>query len=257
MHQQTTITNPPANRDSVKQHYTVIAYLNENRKQAGTASLYKTLRKNFIDPGVSEIFIKSLPLEQRFNRFIKRTTDIILSLLVIVCILPWLVPVMALLIKAGSKGPVFFLQKRNKKDGGIFTCIKFRSMIVNDEADMLPAAQNDRRITFIGRFMRRSFIDELPQFINVLLGDMSVIGPRPHMLSEHYKFEAQVSHYHFRQKVKPGITGLSQVMGLEGAVSTIKRMNDRVMVDNFYVRHWTFKLDLIILFRTVCKMFGV
>ena len=129
-------------------------------------------------------------------------------------------------------------------------------MIVNDQADLLPAVQNDSRITFIGRFMRRTFIDELPQFINVLLGDMSVIGPRPHMLSEHFKFEAEVPHYHFRLKVKPGITGLSQVMGLEGAANTKKRMDDRVTVDNFYVRHWTLKLDMVILYRTVCKMFG-
>jgi putative colanic acid biosynthesis UDP-glucose lipid carrier transferase len=130
-------------------------------------------------------------------------------------------------------------------------------MIINEEADILPATQNDIRITFIGRFMRRTFIDELPQFINVLVGDMSVIGPRPHMLSEHLKFEVHIPQYHFRQKIKPGITGLSQVTGLEGTVSTTERMNDRVVVDNFYVRHWSLKLDLIIVYRTVCKIWGI
>jgi putative colanic acid biosynthesis UDP-glucose lipid carrier transferase len=164
---------------------------------------------------------------------------------------------MAICIKAGSKGPVFFLQKRNKKNGAFFTCIKFRSMLVNKDADELPASENDSRITFIGGFMRRTFIDELPQFINVLLGDMSVIGPRPHMLSEHFRFEANIPHYSVRQKIKPGITGLSQVMGLEGAVNTLQRMNDRVVVDNFYVRHWSVKLDLIIVYKTICKMIGL
>jgi putative colanic acid biosysnthesis UDP-glucose lipid carrier transferase len=256
MHQQTTFTNPPVSRDSAKQHSTVITYLYQNRDQTGTVSLYKTLRKNFAGSVEPEIFINRSPLEKKGHRFTKRTADIILSLVVILGILPWLVPIVAVLIKAGSRGPVFFLQKRNRKDAGVFTCIKFRSMVVNGEADLLPAVQNDTRITSVGRFMRRTFIDELPQFINVLLGDMSVIGPRPHMLSEHFKFEAEIPHYQFRHKVKPGITGLSQVMGLEGPANTKKIMNDRVMVDNFYVRHWTLKLDIVILYRTVCKMFG-
>ena len=128
-------------------------------------------------------------------------------------------------------------------------------MIINKDADHLAAMENDNRITRAGLFLRKTFIDELPQFLNVLVGDMSVIGPRPHMLAEHFKFEAQIPQYSIRQKAKPGITGLSQVMGLEGAVNTSKRMNDRVIVDNFYIKHWSVKLDLIIFFRTVCKMF--
>jgi putative colanic acid biosysnthesis UDP-glucose lipid carrier transferase len=176
--------------------------------------------------------------------------------LVIIGILPWLTPVIAILIKAGSKGPVFFFQKRSGKNNKVFTCIKFRTMVINAEADHLPAIENDCRITRTGLFMRKTFIDELPQFFNVLMGDMSIIGPRPHMLAEHFKFEDQIPQYSVRQNVKPGITGLSQVMGLEGAVNTSKKMNDRVIVDNFYIKHWSVKLDLIIFFRTACKMFG-
>lgn len=256
MQEQTTVTDPPTGRYSAKQHYTVVTYLHQSRNQAGTASLYKTLRKNFAASDTAEEIVANLPLYNPYKAFVKRIFDILIAALVIITILPWLTPVIAILIKAGSKGPVFFLQKRSKKYNGVFTCIKFRSMIINENADFLPAAKNDSRITPIGKFLRRSFVDELPQFINVLLGDMSVIGPRPHMLSEHFKFEAAVPHYHLRQNVKPGITGLSQVIGLEGAANTTKRMNDRVMIDNFYIRHWSLKLDLIILFRTTCKMLG-
>lgn len=256
MQQQTTITNLQNSTESVKQHATVISYLHQSRDSAGTASLYKTLSKNFTATDRIHLFSKTLPLDSRFKRGIKRSFDIAISLLVIIGILPWLIPVLAILIKAGSKGPVFFYQKRSGQHNSVFTCIKFRTMIINPAADFLPAMENDSRITRTGKFMRRTFIDELPQFFNVLMGDMSVIGPRPHMLSEHFKFEAQIPQYHLRQNIKPGITGLSQVMGLEGAVNTSKRMQDRVMVDNFYIRHWTLKLDLIILFRTACKMFG-
>lgn len=254
MQQETTITTLQSGRDHAKQYATVITHLHNSSELAGTASLYKTLQKKFAVSIEASTKINFLPLDITLNRFVKRTIDIIFSLTVIITILPWLIPVMSILIKASSKGPVFFLQKRNKKNGAVFTCIKFRSMIVNEEADIIPAKQNDTRITFIGKFMRRTFIDEVPQFINVLWGDMSVIGPRPHMLTEHFKFEAYVPHYNIRQKIKPGITGLSQVMGLEGAVNTFSKMNDRVVVDNFYVRHWSVKLDLIIIFRTLCKM---
>jgi len=256
MQQQTTFTNLHNSTDSVKQHATVISYLQQSRDGAATSSLYRTLRKNFAAADRIHFFPKKLPLDNSYKRFIKRSFDIVLSLLVIIGILPWLTPVLAILIKAGSKGPVFFFQKRSGKNNSVFTCIKFRTMIINKDADHLAAMENDNRITRAGLFLRKTFIDELPQFFNVLAGDMSVIGPRPHMLAEHFKFEAQIPQYSVRQNAKPGITGLSQVMGLEGAVNTSKRMNDRVIVDNFYIKHWSVKLDLIILFRTVCKMFG-
>lgn len=256
MQEQTTLTKLQNSTDSVKQHATVISYLQQSRNGAATTSLYKTLRKNFAVSERIHFFPKQLPLDNRYKSFIKRSFDIVLSLLVIIGILPWLTPFIAILIKAGSKGPMFFFQKRSGKNNRVFTCIKFRTMVINAESDHLPAMENDSRITKTGFFLRKTFIDELPQFFNVLMGDMSVIGPRPHMLAEHFKFEAQIPQYYIRQNVKPGITGLSQVMGLEGAVNTSKRMNDRVIVDNFYIKHWSVKLDLIIFFRTACKMFG-
>lgn len=197
-----------------------------------------------------------LPFDYRINRKMKRITDIFFAIFAIIFILSWLIPVLAILITLDSRGPVFFLQKRNKKDGKIFTCIKFRSMIVNKEAYLMPAAENDVRITRIGKFLRHYYLDELPQFFNVLLGDMSVIGPRPHMISENLRYDELVKHYAYRTKVKPGITGLAQVMGYVGSTATIQKMQDRVNMDIFYVRHWSLKLDMTILYHTVRKILG-
>src|SRR5258705_4443522 len=154
--------------------------------------------------------------DYRINRVLKRIIDIIFATLMIIFILSWLIPILAVLIKLDSKGPVFFLQKRNKRNGKIFLCLKFRSMIVNQDADLVPAAVNDPRITRIGKFLRRNYLDEFPQFLNVLWGDMSVVGPRPHMISENLRYDELVEHYDYRNKVKPGITGLAQVMGYVG-----------------------------------------
>ena len=140
--------------------------------------LYAELKK-FANINDTAAFPLQLPLDSLSKRIIKRSGDLVLSLLVIVCILSWLIPVMALLIKLDSKGPVFFLQKRNKRGGKTFTCIKFRSMIENEYADLLQAAAKDERITRLGRFLRNHYLDEFPQFFNVLKGDMSLVGPRP------------------------------------------------------------------------------
>ena len=193
------------------------------------------------------------PYNYPINRILKRITDIFFATFVIIFILSWLIPIIAVLIKLDSRGPVFFLQKRNKKNGRIFTCIKFRSMIINEEADLIPAAENDIRITRIGKFIRRYYLDELPQFFNVLWGDMSVIGPRPHMISENLRYDGLVEHYSFRNKVKPGITGLAQVMGYVGSAGNLQKIQDRVKMDIFYVRHWSLKLDITILYHTILK----
>jgi putative colanic acid biosysnthesis UDP-glucose lipid carrier transferase len=193
------------------------------------------------------------PFEYRANRILKRVTDLFFATFVIICILSWLIPIIAILIKLGSKGPVFFLQKRNKRNGKTFTCIKFRSMVINEEADLIPAAENDRRVTRIGKFIRNNYLDELPQFFNVLWGDMSVIGPRPHMISENLRYDELIEHYSYRNKVKPGITGLAQVMGNVGSAGDIQKMRDRVNLDIFYVRHWSLKLDISILCHTILK----
>jgi putative colanic acid biosynthesis UDP-glucose lipid carrier transferase len=197
------------------------------------------------------------PLDDTFNRTLKRAIDITISLLVIVFIFSWLCPIIAVLIKLNSRGPVFFLQKRNKRNGELFTCIKFRSMYVNADADILPAKEYDTRITRIGWFLRNHYLDELPQFLNVLWGDMSVIGPRPHMVSDNLHFDEQIKNYNYRHKVKPGITGLAQVLGYVGAVEDLQQMKARVNMDIFYARHWSAKLDLVILFRTILKSFGL
>jgi len=217
--------------------------------------LYLELKK-FVTIKDGQTFQIRLPLENFWQRTIKRAGDIFLSTVVILGLLSWLIPIMAILIKLDSKGPVFFLQKRNKKDGQIFTCIKFRSMIENDEADLLQATSDDERITKLGRFLRNHFIDELPQFFNVLIGDMSFIGPRPHMVSDNNKYEEIIEFYNYRHKVKPGITGLSQAMGYVGETRNIQAMKDRVHLDIFYVRHWSLRLDMKILWHTLRKISG-
>jgi len=215
--------------------------------------LYAELKK-FADKGNRATFQLQLPLDKLSKRIIKRSGDIILSSFVIVGILSWLIPIMALLIKLDSKGPVFFLQKRNKRGGKIFTCIKFRSMIENEDADLLQATADDERITRLGRFLRNHYLDELPQFFNVFVGDMSFIGPRPHMVSDNNKYEELIEYYDYRHKVKPGITGLSQAMGYVGETKNIQAMRDRVQLDIFYVRHWSLRLDLKILRHTLRKI---
>jgi len=215
--------------------------------------LYAELKK-FANIKDAATFQLRLPLDSISKRIIKRSCDIFLSSIVIVGILSWLIPIMALLIKLDSKGPVFFLQKRNKRGGKTFACIKFRSMIENEDADILQATADDERITKLGRFLRNHYIDELPQFFNVLLGDMSFIGPRPHMVSDNNKYEDLIEHYDYRHKVKPGITGLSQAMGYVGETRNIQAMKDRVQLDIFYVRHWSLPLDLKILWHTVGKI---
>ena len=194
-----------------------------------------------------------LPLALSHNRSFKRGADILLSFFVITSILSWLVPVIALIIKIDSKGPVFFLQKRNKRNGKVFTCIKFRSMIVNKDADLVQSKGNDKRITRFGKYLRKKHLDELPQFFNVLLGDMSIVGPRPHMISDNLRYDKCVDHYANRLSVKPGITGLAQVMGYTGPVEDIGEMKSRVRIDNYYIRHWCLKLDAIILYITIVK----
>ena len=217
--------------------------------------LYAELKK-FANIKDVASFRLQLPLDNLSKRIIKRTGDILVSSLVIVGILSWLVPLMALLIKLDSKGPVFFLQKRNKRGGKIFTCIKFRSMIENEDADLIQATVDDERITKLGRFLRNHYLDELPQFFNVLVGDMSFIGPRPHMVSDNIKYEELIEYYDYRHKVKPGITGLSQAMGYVGETRTTQAMRDRVQLDIFYVRHWSLRLDLKILWTTTLRIAG-
>jgi putative colanic acid biosysnthesis UDP-glucose lipid carrier transferase len=207
-------------------------------------------------PNGHTVIVKKIPLTFSANRFIKRSCDLFATTMVIVLLLSWLIPLLALLIKIDSKGPVFFLQKRQKKDGRVFRCLKFRTMFANNYADILPS-DDDKRITRIGRFLRLHHIDELPQFFNVLVGDMSVIGPRPLMIHENIKYERLVSWYSLRHKVKPGITGLAQVMGYSGSTTNLDKMKSRVYLDIIYMKNWSLLLDIKIMLKTGKKLLGL
>lgn len=196
------------------------------------------------------------PLDKRFNAFIKRVFDIFFSVFICVFILSWLFPILALLIKLESKGPVFFIQKRNGMNNKPFNCIKFRTLYVNDESDTRQVSQGDNRITKIGRFLRKTSLDEFPQFLNVLTGSMSTVGPRPHMVKHNEYYNDLIDKYVFRHYVKPGITGLAQVLGYRGATeSDIYLMKMRVRLDRFYIYNWSFLLDLKIIFKTFFEVF--
>lgn len=192
------------------------------------------------------------PLDYYSNYLLKRTFDIIFSVLVLLFICSWLFPLIALLIKRNSKGPVFFIQKRYGFHEEIFSCIKFRTMVVNDDSTKKTTSENDSRITKIGKFLRKTSLDEMPQFINVLKGEMSVVGPRPHMLAVDDYYKPKIGRYSLRSYTNPGITGLAQVNGLRGDAGDVEiEMNKRILADAFYVRNWSFVLDLVIILRTI------
>lgn len=200
---------------------------------------------------------RSYPLDETWNRQQKRFFDIVFSLLVITLVLSWLLPLLAVFIKLTSRGPVFFIQERSGLHYKSFRCIKLRTMQINDEADISQATPGDPRITLAGRFLRKFSLDELPQFFNVLKGEMSIIGPRPHMISHTFQYAAMVDHFALRHLVKPGITGLSQVEGYRGEIRCKKTLNNRVRLDVFYIRKWNFALDLhIVLKTTKLLLFG-
>jgi putative colanic acid biosysnthesis UDP-glucose lipid carrier transferase len=190
------------------------------------------------------------PLDHTLNIIVKRLFDLVVSGVLIAALIPFL-PLLAILIVGDSKGPVFFRQKRMKKGGRYFHCLKFRTMISNVEADIVAAYENDHRITRVGNFLRRHHLDELPQLWNVLKGDMSLIGPRPYMISDSIRYEQAVDRYKMRYKVKPGITGLAQSFGHYGSVSGVVKMNERVNYDLIYIMDWSFGMDLRIICRTL------
>ncbi len=195
--------------------------------------------------------LRNIPLDDVVNQVIKRTFDIVFSLIVILFILSWLIPLMAIFIKAESKGPVFFKQKRNGLNYKEFSCIKFRSMNLNAIADLEQVSKNDPRITAVGKFIRKTSIDELPQFFNVFVGDMSVVGPRPHMVSHTEMYAQKIDKFMVRHFIKPGITGLAQTNGYRGEVENDADIIFRVKYDIFYVENWSVLLDIKIVIATV------
>jgi lipopolysaccharide/colanic/teichoic acid biosynthesis glycosyltransferase len=168
--------------------------------------------------------------------------------------LSWLAPLIALLIKLESKGPAFFKQLRTGKDGRPFYCLKFRSMAPNAAADEQQASRGDHRVTRVGAFLRQTSLDELPQFLNVLRGEMSIVGPRPHMLRHTEYYAGEIHNFMDRHRALPGITGLAQVSGLRGETKELDAMNKRVQADLHYLRTWSFWLDVKIVGRTVAQV---
>jgi putative colanic acid biosynthesis UDP-glucose lipid carrier transferase len=194
---------------------------------------------------------ESFPLDNFFNRLIKRLFDIVFSTAIIVFLLSWLTPLLAVLIRLDSRGSIFFRQERTGLNNRTFYCYKFRTMRNTKDAHELQATSGDRRITKIGRFLRKTSLDEMPQFWNVLKGEMSVVGPRPHMLSHTEEFSNRIQKYMSRHQIKPGITGLAQVRGYRGETVTQSQLSGRIRLDRFYVENWTFLFDLKIIFDTV------
>jgi len=194
------------------------------------------------------------PLSYLSNKLLKRSFDLLFSSLVIMLILSWMIPIFWLIDRLSQNYGLFFKQKRTSIYGKEFEIIKFRTMIPNDKADLIQAKTNDQRITRLGAFLRKTSIDELPQFINVFLNDMSVVGPRPHMLKHTEEYRKIVPSYMHRHQIKSGITGLAQVSGFRGEVKISEDIEKRVQLDIAYLRKWTFGLDLIIILRTVVQI---
>ena len=193
-------------------------------------------------------------LDKLYNRLIKRSVDIILSSVLVLALLIWIIPLMAILIKLDSPGPVFFVQKRTGLRKKSFYCLKFRSMVVNNHANRLEVQPNDNRITRLGRFIRRFHIDELPQMLNVVKGDMSLVGPRPHMLRHTVLYVRLVQNYHDRHRVKPGIAGLAQLRGYHGTIAGWNDLYERCSSDFEYIEKWSLTGDLCIFCKTICQV---
>lgn len=221
-------------------------------------------------PDTKEIFSKNLKIEyyeffpvlslqktllhDPITKAFKRLFDIVFSLIIIFGLLSWLVPLLAVLIRLESRGSIFFKQGRPGIDEKEFFCYKFRSMQINKTTEK-EASKNDPRVTKIGKFMRKTSIDEMPQFLNVLLGDMSVVGPRPHLWSQNKVYGNKIKKYMVRHYVKPGITGLAQVRGFRGEIETDEDMINRIKYDVFYIENWSLILDLKIIVQTVVNIF--
>lgn len=215
--------------------------------------LHRQMSLDFVND-VPVLSIREEPLREPLNRFVKRSFDILVSLTFLCTLFIPICLVVGIIIKISSPGPIFFRQKRNGLNNKEFTCYKFRSMHVNDMADELQATENDPRKFKFGDFMRRMNIDELPQFFNVLIGDMSLVGPRPHMLKHTEEYSALINRYMVRHFAKPGITGWAQVRGLRGETKELWQMEERIKRDIWYVENWTFWLDMRILYLTVKNM---
>lgn len=199
--------------------------------------------------------VRNDPMEDLGNRAKKRALDIIFSSIVIFFILTWLVPLLGILIIIESRGPIFFAQLRTGRNDKPFFCLKFRSMRVNKASEHIQATKNDSRVTKIGSFIRKTSLDEFPQFLNVFLGDMSIVGPRPHMVKHTSDFSKMIKHYMVRQFLKPGITGWAQINSFRGEITHPDQLKLRIQSDLWYLENWSIWLDLRIIFLTIYQVF--
>lgn len=232
--------------------------------------LERTSRQNITPPSeISDIREMFTDMNQRYMVYeppayyytIKRIMDVTISSIFILTVMSWVLPIVALLIKLTSKGPIFFLQKRTGFKGIEFNCFKFRTMHINDDADTKQASKGDKRITTIGKFLRLTHLDETPQFFNVLIGDMSIVGPRPHMLYHTRYYSQRIPYYNLRHEVQPGMTGMAQIKGFIGEINIERELRKRIQWDIYYMKNQSIGLDLKILVSTgwaVClKAFSI
>ena len=237
----------------------IINFSDENKIQVRLIPENKVIySKNFTKEYFGTIPIlkpKKLPFEMFETHLIKRCFDIIFSILIFILLLSWLLPILWVVVKIDSRGPFFFKQKRDGINGEQFYCYKIRSMRVNTISDQTSTVKNDFRITKIGYFLRKTSIDELPQFFNVLRGEMSVVGPRPHINIQTKNYISNIDNYLTRNSVKPGITGLAQVSGYRGEVKKKSDIVNRVRLDIFYIENWSFLLDVKIILMTILNVF--
>ncbi len=216
-------------------------------------SLEKQLGVNYVKD-LRVVSVRKEPLEKQYNCYLKRLTDVIVSSMACIFILSWLTPLLGLCIYLETRGPIFFIQHRRGRNKQPFSCIKFRSMRLNKHSDTRQAVKNDPRFTIIGRFIRHTGLDEFPQFMNVLIGNMSLVGPRPHMLKHTSDFSKADSRYGARHFIKPGITGWAQVKSFRGEITNDEQVQERTDHDLWYIENWSLWLDIKILMMTVARM---
>ena len=215
----------------------------------------KNQKREYYADNLVALKIEKLPFDYLENQLLKRGFDILFSIFICVFVLAWLAPILWVLLKLDSKGPLIFKQRREGLDGAQFICYKFRSMKINAKAHQVHTTKNDARVTRLGAFLRKTSIDELPQFINVLEGHMSVVGPRPHLKSLSKEYQKDVENYMERHQVKPGITGLAQVSGFRGEIKKKADIQNRIRLDIFYIENWSFLLDVKIIMQTIFNIF--
>lgn len=227
------------------------AMLYPDSEQSGVVNLAQSL-----DVSTQEVLprIDRTLLRPKYYESAKRLHDVVFSLVFMLACGLWLFPLIAIAIKLDSKGPVFFRQERVGWKGRRFPCLKFRTMSHDPSACFVQAQKDDPRVTRVGRFLRKTNLDELPQFINVVKGDMSVVGPRPHVYELDALHSDEVPGYKLRTLVRPGVTGLAQVSGCRGETRSVREMGHRIRFDVFYVRNMNFMLDIKIIALTVLRV---